>query len=79
MKWRTLHQGAVHANQGRLGDSGKTEMRAQEAWRQWVAISMRSFVRALRSEFELGDAEERAWVFVWMWVRQGLQRVILAE
>jgi hypothetical protein len=55
------------------------EMRAQEAWRQWVAISMRSFARALRSEFELGDAEERAWVFVWMWVRQGLQRVILAE
>jgi hypothetical protein len=36
-------------------------------------------VRELRSEFELWDAEERPWVFVRMWVRQGLQRVILAE
>jgi hypothetical protein len=79
MKWRTLHQGAVRANQGRFGVSGRMEMRAQAAWRQLVAIAMRSFVRELRSVFGFGDAEDRVWVFVWIWVRHGLQRVILVE
>lgn len=65
----------MRASQDILGSSGKMEIMAQEAWRHSVAVSARDLARGVPL-----DSGERIWEdWVWMCVRQGLQRVIRAE
>ena len=49
MKWRTLHQGVTRTNHAISGFSGRIEISEHAAWRQSVAISVRSFARCFTS------------------------------